>query len=905
MTLQERQPRPTRQTARLTVGTGIVDLDRHVLVRSDGEESLSELEVSLLAHLLRAEGQPVSRHELLRQVWGYRSTVRSRSVDHVVKRLRAKIEVDRKRPVHLLTVHHVGYRLVAEIVRERQGAFFGRVSELGELQARLSKPGVLTVLGPGGMGKTALARQALERRRGTVWVAELDGITHIDQAWAVLFRTLGTRDMPGHGAALVDRIVDLLSGRGPGVLFLDGTEGVATDLTPGLQRLSSQAPHITVLLTSRVRTQLGEGEYVLELGPLAHRDAVDLLWARTRAVRPDLSEQLPSMGGVLSELADRLDCIPLAIELAAARSNLLSPSQLLAHLTDRMGLLAGSERTLQSTLDSSWDLCTPVERTTLVQLTAFRGGFQVEDAQHVVDLPSHAPPLLDVLQSLRDQSWLRAWTPHGSDALRLGMYEAILDYLRARAADLVGAQERHAQVFARYGAASSAMSARRDPQLRRRYGLELSNLFAGLDVALQRHRVDLAVPLWRALRTWLHHRGPFALALTYAESLFQLGLTPADESIVRQLAVELHRLQGEPDTAEKWARRAVELAEELGDPHLTGTSRNVLGSLLVARGKLDEAERCLMDAWHDVDGTDANRTQASIQNDLGTLHKNRGRMAAAQHAYWTAHGLAQRTGDQLLLANISNSLAIVSRALGDYDEAMVHYRAAITAFDLMESSSGYPLMNLANLHARLGDLDAAIEGYRDALEQARNQGNLALEAAITSNQGAVFLLRGDLDQANEALLQALPLHRQRTNRRLEVATLLTLADVALARHQPARATRRLTQALQIADDAGLALHARKAHLGLARAAVAAQQLDDAQQHLDAATAAAFPDQPAEQARLCCIQGIVACAKGELETAQAALTEALTVAPEEATQPRSEIGSLIQELRRCLQADSAT
>lgn len=889
--------------ATLRVATGHVDLARRVLVSERGVEPLSELEASLLDRLAQADGQPVSREVLLREVWGYHSSVRSRSVDHVVKRLRAKIERDRKHPEHLVTVHSVGYRLVASApaLPTPNDHFVGRQRELEELDERLAAPTLLTILGPGGIGKTALAGQIAHRLVGRcpggVWHTDIDGVDRIDRVWSILADCLGLRGVRVDHDDTVPTIAARLATHGRCLVVLDGADRVARELGPALERVRVEAPEATVLITSRIRLPGTRGQ-VLELGSLTAVDGCELLWRRARAVRSDLVDDVATRA-TLTTLASRLDGIPLAIELAAARSNLLAPTQLLAHLTNRLALLSGPERTLASTLDASWALSSPAERAALLQLTVFRGGFRIEQARRVVRLAEPAPNLLDVVHSLRNQSWLRAWVPEGTEELRLGMFDSVRDYLEGRPEDRAEARLRHAEVFAELGAPGT-VDAAHDPREVRSYNLEHPNVLRALDTALELERADLALPVWRAAHKWFHRRGPFSTAIELAERILCMGVPPAAESDIRRFTADLHRRQGDSDTAVDWARQALALAEQAGNPVQVARCQHCLGALLTRTGQLDEAQSLLEAAEQAVLDSDAWAVLAHVLWNLGTLHRHRGELEQAHVRYREAHRLAHRTGDRGLQADIGNALAILARARGDHDEAILQYRAAIEAFDAQGGSSGYPRMNLANLHAHLGDLDEAVAGYHDAMGQARAQGNRAMEASITTNLGTVLLLTGDHDGAAEALYRALALHRQHGARRLEVATLLALADVTLERGHPSAAVRRFEEARELAEAAGLRLHAARAHYGLVRAALLHQDLPGAAVHL-AAVEAMERDlgAPAEEARLWCVRGLVACAEGDRGRAEAALARVLDLVPDEARSPRSEIGMRVGELREAL------
>ena len=607
----------------------VLDLARRTVQRSEGRQPLTELEVAFLQTLLDADGQPVARETLLRDVWGYHANVRSRSIDHLVKRLRGKLERDRKHPEHLLTVHQVGYRLVAEVPQGPTSQFVGRVSEIAAVIARLDRPGITTILGPGGMGKSALAREAANRATapwaGRVWWVDLDGVDTIERARSAIGDAVGMRvrgpvTSPGLGQWLAEQP--------PSLLVLDAAERVSRALTEGLSRWLERASQLRILVTSRVRLRV-PGEQLLELGPLSEDDATSLIWDRARAARHDLPDT-PETRRVLSQLAERLDRMPLALELAAARANLLSPEDLLSHVDQRLSLLAGPACTLASVLDASWALASADERHALVQLAVFRGGFRLNEAQAVLELPGSP---LDVVQALRDQSWLRAWTPVGGTELRLGMYEGVRDYLRGKPKDGRSARLRHATVYAAYGHAEAlrALASPNRANALARYGIEHANLRAAAETAIEFGRADLAVPAWRAVHKWLHYRGPFEASVALAERVLALNLDPGNAAVVLKGAADLHRRLGDAVTAERWARRAVAAADEAGDPVLGAQTREVVAALVATQGRHDEVEALLDEAERLLgQGEGEERVAASLRSRRAAVAQRRGQLEAAR-----------------------------------------------------------------------------------------------------------------------------------------------------------------------------------------------------------------------------------------------------------------------------------
>jgi predicted ATPase len=381
--------------------------------------------------------------------------------------------------------------------RERD-AFVGRAADLAAVAARFDAGArVLTVLGPGGTGKTRLARRygevgsAIGRRR-------------------LLLRPLGSADAGGRvlrcrpGARRAPRQDDpgvqlghAIATRGRCLVILDNFEQIVEHAEATVGRWADRAPDAGFLVTSRERLRLA-GEAVLPLEPLPiDADGVELFALRARAQRPDfaLTPKEPRRGPGIVAL---LDGLPLAIELAAARARVLSPAQLLERLSDRFSLLAGArtaadrQATLRGAIDWSWNLLQPWEQAALAQCSVFEGGFTLDAAEAVLELSSwaDAPSIVDVVQMLVDKSLLRTWAPvdqsrHALDEPYFGMYLTIHEYAAEKLATSGAerrraAQERHGRHFARFGSenACSPCAGRGAGARRSTLTLELDNLVA-------------------------------------------------------------------------------------------------------------------------------------------------------------------------------------------------------------------------------------------------------------------------------------------------------------------------------------------------------------------------------------------------------------------------------------------
>lgn len=381
-----------RRTIRLR--TGELQLEGRRFVPHDGDPvGLTAMEVGLLSYLLERPGRAVSRGELLQHVWGYHASVRSRAVDQTVKRLRRKIEVDAANPQHLVSEAGVGYRLQllhADASRARL-PLMGRVAELEALDRWWTEghAGPLVLWGPGGVGKSHLARAWAAGAAvpgGVYWVSvqgEREGL-----AEAVLRAVPGPGGLPERLAALGDALV-----------VLDGVEGMVDDVSELLTRCLDEAPHVGMLATTQRRVPLSFGTTLDVRGLDAEASTAlfvtlgDAVAAGVVGADPDGAARVVAATGGY----------PLALQWVASRVGLFSPTAMADRLERHDGRLWKDG--LDRALTWSWTLLPPYAQAILKRIVAaFRGGFPSSVVVEVLD--DGEADVVSALQELRDASWI-------------------------------------------------------------------------------------------------------------------------------------------------------------------------------------------------------------------------------------------------------------------------------------------------------------------------------------------------------------------------------------------------------------------------------------------------------------------------------------------------------------------
>ncbi|MEN0065414.1 MAG: winged helix-turn-helix domain-containing protein [Myxococcota bacterium] len=442
---------------RIVLSTCTVDLLTGELTQG-ASGCLSDRERSLLAYLVERPREVVCRWDIAEQVFGYVVNTRTRAVDKAMHRLRSKVEADPGSPVHLLTRHGEGYLFVPTDdvvpppsppnapVRAFPPAtwrpFIGRDQELRSLRHELHESRLVTVMGPGGVGKTRLvleATRALESHHferttfcDLVRAQDRQGILHAVAA------SLGlrTHDDPEHA------ILESLACRGPQLLVLDNVERVARDLGHLVAGWLA-ALEVQILVTSRETLGI-PGERLFVVTPLSAGDAEALYQAFAEAKRPDAALTSEDKR-VLPQILEQLDHLPLAIELAAGRVQVLPPRELWPRMSDRFMLIArrnddaGRHASLRANLDWSWALLSSREQTALSQLSVFEGDFTLAAVEQVLDVDGP----IELVHTLVERSLIQT-ASHG----RFTLLVNVKAYASAQLEEPEIVRQRHCTYFA-------------------------------------------------------------------------------------------------------------------------------------------------------------------------------------------------------------------------------------------------------------------------------------------------------------------------------------------------------------------------------------------------------------------------------------------------------------------------
>lgn len=690
---------------------GRVDLVHRRVDRAGAVVSLTAREARLLAYLARRPGQTISREALLVDVWGYHPDVRTRTIDTTVRRVRTKIEVDPAQPTVLLTVHGEGYQLIPHPVQ----APLGRAAEMGRL--RQLRPGVHTLVGVGGVGKTCLARH---------WGADLFiDLSAADDLAGVLQAVATALQVPidGDSAAAIDQLGFVFSARGSSRIVLDNAEQVSTAVGRCLIAWNTGAS--TWLVTSRIALDL-PGETVIAVPPLAPADAARLFTERAADATHDAA--------AVSRLVERLDRLPLAIELAAARTTVLDAAQMadrlldsVALLRDRTGERPTRHRSLTAAIAGSWDLLSPTQQAGLRACALFRGGFDLPAAEAVL-----GPDAIDTLAVLVDRQLVVRQGP------RFTLLETVRTHVAAHAPATPTERVAHAEHY--------VTRAEADPM-----GAEIANL----RVARQAP-APWSIRAGLALLPGLHRRGPLSLHRQIVmETAAAAEASDHPALLMRALHVraDVHRAAGATPAAQTDGLRAQALAESLNDGPWRARILARLGAIARYAHQPVEAAAHFAAAEAQIAQTPDGAVEAEVLRSHAALLFDQGDFSAAEARDLRAIAILRQTGDlageAVLLGNLGNVYLDARREA----EAQPLYTRALSLHRQLNDPRFEAIVgaNRALALHLIGDLDAALAQAEIALAQHRRIGNRRFEGFCHYLLAGLHHERGALELALEQL----------------------------------------------------------------------------------------------------------------------------------------------------------
>ncbi len=814
------------------------ELDRcsYELRRAGRVLRLERIPTELLLLLIERRGQLVSRDQIIDRIWGKDVFLDTdNSINAAIRKIRQVLKDDSEQPRYLQTITGRGYRFIAAVVEgprkisvrgearelaaildpfsERSAkpvetrptnfpvhrtGFVGREREIASAKKLLLRQDVclVTVTGPGGIGKTRLAVQVagglIEHFPGGSHFVSLSSLSDPGLIASVIVQTLGIRE--GGGQSPLEILKQHLrdSRRAPMLLLLDNFEHLM-QAAPTVAEILAMGPHLKIMVTSRAALHVS-GEYEFPVPPLALPDsrsmpsvevlsqspAVALFVQRAVAVKPDFEINRENALAV-SEICASLDGLPLAIELAAARVKVLSPSSMRARLSSRLQLLTGGARdmphrqqTLRATIDWSYDLLSMAEQKLFRRLSVFVGGCNLEGAEAVCDTKADLDlDLLDGMTSIVDKSLVQQLEPASGES-RFGMLQTIREYALEKlqaSGEQASTKRAHAAyclVLAEEAAAEPCGA--EGAEWLERFAFEHDNFRAGLD--------------------WLTETGDAEWGLRLGTALFRFWETREYLAEGRDRLGKLLKLAGaaSPTKARAHALSAAAvLATGQGDyasgAALFGESLNIMRLLCDQRGI------------------------AALLNSLAVVARARGELPVARSLFEDSLALWRELGDQKAVAGSLSNLANVVKLQGDNAHARALYAQCLSIFRGLGDRTGvaWSLNYQGDVARDQGDSQAARTLYEQALAIFRELDDRWGIAGTLADLGSLAKEEGNYPATQSMYRESIRLFRELDHKRGIARLLECFASAAAAQLQAVRTLRLAGAAAALRQNIGAPL----------------------------------------------------------------------------------------------------
>ena len=716
-------------------------------------------------------------------------------------------------------------------------SFIGREGEVTEIKQLLADTRLLTLTGAGGCGKTRLALRVatdlLSEYADGVWLVELAPVTDPDMVTQLAAEALSIREQPKR--SLLDTLADHLRSKRL-LLVLDNCEHLLDACARLAGALLKTCLNLRILATSREAIGVpGESiwqvpslttpEHGATMSPesLCQFEAIRLFTDRAVAVQPRFV-LTSAIAPAVARICWRVEGIPLAIELAAARMSALSAPQIADRLQDSFDLLSHGKRTalprhqaLRATIDWSYALLTDAERRLFQRLAVFAGGFDLEAAENVcVAEGIKREQILDLLTQLVEKSLVLVHEHHGQTRYR--MLEPIRQYAQDQLAQSGAAptvQGEHVQYFLRLGQQI-------EPRLlgsEQRHGLdeletEHANLLAALAWAAE-HEPEAALKLSNALGWFWEKRGSLAEGREwFMRTIAQSPATLADlrgEAYVR--AGRLACWQGDYDQAVALTEKGLRLCEQSGSRRWVGLALNNLGAVAAYRGELDRAGTLLEQSLSiGKDLSDSDLVWRSL-GDFGVVAMVQGDYERARDLVGQAALIGRQRGDEDAVWIMVYILADVESALGNIEKATMYYEEVLAIGRKLghKRALAGALEGLGKVVFDRGDYARARAFYEEGLQAANEMGQKS-EFAITLGINLAELAgeEGKFDEARRLCITSLRNSQEVGDKESIAAALTIFAWLCFASDGQAEAAAQLFGAVEgIRESLGIALPPRQ------------------------------------------------------------------------------------------------
>ena len=662
--------------------------------------------------------------------------------------------------------------------------FVGRRREIGEIRRLLGNTRLITLTGPGGIGKTRLAVEIAAASQDAypdgVRLVEFASILDSELVSQTVAFAFGMREE--RGCSITATLTDHLKEQRL-LLVLDNCEHLVGACARLIDALLRSCPDLTILATSRESLAItGEAVFRVpslrmpdpqrppDVAELNEHEAVELFVDRARSVKSTFAVA-DSSAPAFAKLCARLEGIPLAIELAASWVKVLSIEQIAARLNDRLNLLVGGSRTalprhqtLLAAIDWSYNLLSEAEKILFRRLSVFNGGWTLEAAEIVCagrDLDRRN--VLELLLGLVDKSLVLTDERHGQERYRFMV--TLLDYAQRR---LMETEETAAICRARAEFFVDLVSTGESKLL----GAEQQHWL---------ERLNTEYDNIRAVLDWTAKNHP-AMALRLAGALGRFWF-----------------LQGYWDEGRRWLAEILALEGPLADPALRVKAMNAAARLILSQGELAAAHASAEEALRLSRRIGDARQTGEALNSIGILAGMQGEHAAARSVLEQSLTIRRELGEPVAVALTLNNIGVLASREAEFQTAIFAFEECLAIFRRVGDKHGIAmaLMNRGDVAKRLGDLGEAHALNAEALALSRKMGDRTLLPIALNSLGQVLEKQGKDEAASALQMEALEASKQLGDRRMIASAFLSLGVLAERRGEYPKARSLFEETLAI------------------------------------------------------------------------------------------------------------
>jgi non-specific serine/threonine protein kinase len=657
--------------------------------------------------------------------------------------------------------------------------FIGREIEIRHINDSLETAALITLTGTGGSGKTRLALQAgaevIDNFADGVWFIELAELNDGDLLAQVIGRTFGLDENSGNKPD--EALIEFLKKK-EALLIIDNCEHIIDASAMLTEKLLASCPRLKIISTSREAMKIN-GEKIIRVDSLTTPDPLELATSETvsqfeavrlfidRALAVDSNFQVNNDNApALAEICHRLDGIPLAIELAAARTKVLPLEKINDRLSDRFKLLTGGKRTvlprqqtLRAMIDWSYDLLNEDEKLLFRRLSVFAGGWTLEAAEEICsDEYLDSYDLIDILTGLLDKSLITS--KDDSENMRFGMLETIRQYAKEMAGDISATREKHSEYFRKITLAADVLEGKIDMIA---WAKSIDGDIANIKRAIFRSLKDnsqRAVEMLSSIGEYWVLRGYYREGYITCKKVLEFNeiIDPLQRSMAIYAMGHMASILGNMQESRKLGEECLALSRIAGDKYAIANACSLVGLSHSSSMKHDdESWERYEEALQLFSELGSRYNKASVLYNMSFVAAKRSDKELSQKLKKEALEIYRELKNPVKIALTLTGLGSTELKQGNLEEARTYIQESLTVSEPTKDKymTSINLVLLGCINSGTGDFDTAQKYFDESLKISKECGYVANIIPTLYHIGDAFFKSGDFDNAGKSYVESI------------------------------------------------------------------------------------------------------------------------------------------------------